>query len=270
MRSSKAAIDKRWWKTVFGGSLVALALAGFVLPNGRAEIVNSGGHVQVHRHRDGTTAPVPVRRYVAPSLYPDNDSEYPTDYAAGESARSASSPADGHPYDVSAKLPWNQPDFEDYKEPATMPQGTSFFAPSKYTLKVSTLIQEEGVVICALDKKGLLVRDLPQNIPLSTPTVAVLIAHLPEHAALWVEGIRTRLTGRTRYFKSPLLQPDRKYNYTVRAAWIEDGRWVAQTRIVPVRAGRVQCLYLQSAALVKKQREARAPAAKNPAKASAK
>ena len=61
----------------------------------------------------------------------------------------------------------------------------------------------------------------------------------------WVEGIRTRSTGRTRYFQSPPLLPGRKYNYRIRAAWIEDGHWVSQTRMVPVEAGTIQAIYLR-------------------------
>lgn len=75
---------------------------------------------------------------------------------------------------------------------------------------------------------------------------AILIAHLPEHAALWVEGTRTRSRGRTRYFQSPPLQPGRKYNYKLRVVWIEDGHWVGQTREVPVQAGIIEAIYIRS------------------------
>jgi len=76
---------------------------------------------------------------------------------------------------------------------------------------------------------------------------AVLIAHLPDRAVFWVEETRTRSTGRTRYFQSPPLRSDRKYTYRVRAAWIEDGRWVSQARLVNVEAGLIQTIYLRSA-----------------------
>jgi uncharacterized protein (TIGR03000 family) len=77
--------------------------------------------------------------------------------------------------------------------------------------------------------------------------IAGLIARLPEHAAFWVEGTRTRSIGRTRFFQSPPLVPGRKYNYRVTAAWIEDGSWVSQTRVVSVQAGLIQAIYLRSA-----------------------
>jgi uncharacterized protein (TIGR03000 family) len=77
------------------------------------------------------------------------------------------------------------------------------------------------------------------------PFVAVLIAQLPEEAVLWVEGRRTTSAGWMRYFRSPPLRPGRKYSYLVRVAWIEDGCWVSQTRKLPVRAGRIQAVYLR-------------------------
>jgi uncharacterized protein (TIGR03000 family) len=81
-----------------------------------------------------------------------------------------------------------------------------------------------------------------QPTPAEALETAVLIAHLPENAVLWVEGTRTRSTGRTRYFLSPPLTPGRKYRYRVRVAWIEHGQWVSQTQIVPVQAGAIQMI----------------------------
>ncbi len=94
---------------------------------------------------------------------------------------------------------------------------------------------------------------------------AGLIAHLPEHAVLWVQGIRTRSMGRTRYFLSPPLLPGRMYNYRVSVAWIEDGHWVSQTRVVPVQAGLIQGLYLPPAPMIIEKAAMRAA---DPAKAA--
>jgi uncharacterized protein (TIGR03000 family) len=58
-----------------------------------------------------------------------------------------------------------------------------------------------------------------------------------------VEGIPAHSTGRTRYFESPPLPFERKFSYTVRAAWIEDDQWVSQLRKVPVQAGRHGLLF---------------------------
>jgi uncharacterized protein (TIGR03000 family) len=74
--------------------------------------------------------------------------------------------------------------------------------------------------------------------------VGHVVAHLPEGAPLWLEGEATRQRGKTRYFSSPPLKPGHRYDYTARVAWFEDGKWVSQTRKVPVWAGRTTCLYL--------------------------
>jgi uncharacterized protein (TIGR03000 family) len=85
-----------------------------------------------------------------------------------------------------------------------------------------------------------------QTIAAERPETAVLIVHVPENAVLWVEGTRTRSTGRTRFFLSPPLTPGQKYRYRVRAAWIEHGQWVNQTQNVPVQAGAIQTIDLPS------------------------
>jgi uncharacterized protein (TIGR03000 family) len=132
-----------------------------------------------------------------------------------------------HSYYLSpTKLPWNQAGFEDYDEPLGMPQDVSLVAPTKYALEATAL---------------------SPALSAARPRSALLIAYLPEHAVFWVEGTRTQSTGRTRYFQSPQLTPGRKYGYTVRTAWIENGRWASQSRMVPVQAGMVQAIYLRPA-----------------------
>jgi uncharacterized protein (TIGR03000 family) len=82
-------------------------------------------------------------------------------------------------------------------------------------------------------------------LPTGRREVAVLIAYLPEHALLWVDGRLTRVRGQIRYFQSPPLPAGKEYSYTVRAAWQEGGQWVGQTRKVPVHAGLIQTIYLR-------------------------
>jgi uncharacterized protein (TIGR03000 family) len=228
MRHHETTIERRWLKHVLSGTLVLLGLTGLALPAGWAEFKNSGARGQVHRSRTGTTTPaVPAVRPGPPSYFPDNDIGYPASSGRGEAERSASDQTGEPPYGVAAtSLPWNRPGFEDYEEPERTPRDASLSSPAKYSLEAAVV---------------------PRETPVSVPSASVLIAHLPEHGLLWVEGVRTRLTGRTRYFQSPVLQPGRKYSYTVRVAWIEDGHWVTQTRTVPIRAGSVQALYLRSA-----------------------
>jgi len=115
--------------------------------------------------------------------------------------------------------------FKGYEDSPEVPQDSSFFSPRKYSLEATSLPPERSA---------------------AKSEFAVLIAHLPEHAQFWVEGRLTRVGAQTRYFRSPPLLPNKKYSYTVRTAWIEDGRWVSQTQKVPVRAGLTQAIYLQS------------------------
>jgi uncharacterized protein (TIGR03000 family) len=71
---------------------------------------------------------------------------------------------------------------------------------------------------------------------------AQLVAHLPEDAPLWVQGVAMRQRGTMRRFESPPLKPGHRYTYTARVVWFEDGRWVSQTLEVPVWAGKTTCL----------------------------
>src|SRR5262245_30351556 len=75
----------------------------------------------------------------------------------------------------------------------------------------------------------------PENASSSSP--ARLEVHLPAEAQLWVDGKKTNQTGATRKFTTPTLTPNRDFYYELRAEWNEQGRTVADTRRVTVRAG---------------------------------
>jgi uncharacterized protein (TIGR03000 family) len=127
--------------------------------------------------------------------------------------------------------------FEDYEEPPAVSLNLPPGAAVKYNLEATAL---------------------PQRVPAEIGSVAVLIVHLPEGAALWVEGVLTNARGRTRYFESPPLVPGKKYRYAVRAAWIEDGRLVSQAREVPIRGGDIYGVYLTASPLtLARRKEAR-------------
>jgi|GEM_PF-4760446 uncharacterized protein (TIGR03000 family) len=215
----------RWGKTVWNALLVLLGLAATGLPDGRAQMYYSGGFTP-RRGQAGQNpspqTPTPAAPKTPPSYFPDNDVAYPS-YYLGES-KGPLLPPGLLPYNfLPSSLPWNQAGFKDYNELPQLPQDSSVGEPQKYSLTATPLPSPGG----------------------ERPVTAVLIAHLPEHAVFWVEGIRTRSTGRTRYFQSPPLRPGQKYNYHVRAAWIEDGRWVSQTCLVPVETGLIQAIYLR-------------------------
>jgi uncharacterized protein (TIGR03000 family) len=228
-----------WYARTAGAGLTLLALAAIGLTNCQAQMYYSGGFIVHHRHPWNVTQPppTPAQPPQPPSYFPDNDFFYPAYTAAATSvrpsyyseeevARSVPSSVGAPPLAVpAAALPWNQAGFKEYDELPEMVQDASLVPPRKYVLEATPL---------------------PQGAPPDRLEAAVLIAHLPARALLWVEGRLTRLTAPTRSFRSPPLFPGKKYTYTVRAAWIEEGRWVSQTVTVPVRAGLSQAIYLRA------------------------
>jgi uncharacterized protein (TIGR03000 family) len=236
------------------GGALALLLIATGLPNVRAQRSNNGssvpapsgvsgegGQAAYYNSRTGRPkAPQPEPRVSTPKtlpfLSPDNDLGYPLSYppttvvtrsyyVGGEAGAAVSPAVGGLLFGIpAAAFPWNQAGFTDYNEPPVIPRDSSLFTPHKYSLEATPLAS---------------------GTPVANPQAALLIARLPENALLWVEGELTRLRGPTRYFQSPPLVPGAKYSYVVRAAWVEDGRWVSQTQKVPVRAGLVQAVYLR-------------------------
>jgi len=177
----------------------------------------------------GTTAPSPEFTR-APSYFPDNDSYYPS-FSSGAIAVTRSnypetaSEASVLPSGISAAaLPWSQPGFKEYDPFLRKPPAWPSSASRKYILAVAPL---------------------PLGSSAANPGSAMLIVHLPDYAMFWVEGTRIPLKGQTSYFNSPPLEAGKKYLYSVRAAWFEEGRWVSLTREVPVEAGFIQALYLR-------------------------
>ncbi len=66
---------------------------------------------------------------------------------------------------------------------------------------------------------------------------ATLVVSLPSDAALTIDGSATRSTSGVRTFLSPPLQPDKTYQYTLKATLMRDGKPVERTKDVTVRAG---------------------------------
>lgn len=227
MSTNRATHLKRLLRLLLGVSLLVMGPAQVGLSRVRAEIRYNGGFVRPPRPRDDDNKKTPSKATApkTPGSYsPDNDLHYSSPNAEAEAEHSQSPPA-RLPSGLSVvSFPWNRPDFEDYNDTLPNLRDTSLAEPAKYSLETATL------------------RPTPRR---AQTQVAGLVAHLPEHALLWVEGTRTRLTGRTRYFQSPPLKPGHKYHYEVRAVWIEDGHWVSQTQSVPVEAGRIEAIYLQ-------------------------
>jgi uncharacterized protein (TIGR03000 family) len=82
---------------------------------------------------------------------------------------------------------------------------------------------------------GLVPRVLREPPPARTS--AEIQVRVPDDAELWFNGARTQLTGTTRVFQSPPLEPGARYSYDVKARWTEGGKAVERTLRVPVAAG---------------------------------
>jgi uncharacterized protein (TIGR03000 family) len=82
---------------------------------------------------------------------------------------------------------------------------------------------------------------LPQKNE-EAPETALIVAHLPEDARIWFDDAPTKQTGTLRQFMSPPLMPGKRYAYTVRVQWPENGQWVSQIHSLPVYAGDIHCI----------------------------
>ena len=126
----------------------------------------------------------------------------------------------------SSSFPWNSPGYQGYNEPSYALQpiygATPMAQPEKYEVYVNAMPMENTV----------------------DPNAVTLVAHVPENAQVWVEDRATTSRGGLRTYQSPPLTPGKSYSYTVRVAWVENGKVVSQTRHVAVKAGDVQCVYL--------------------------
>jgi len=68
-------------------------------------------------------------------------------------------------------------------------------------------------------------------------TKAHIWLRVPENAEIWVNGVKTKQSGESRYFFSPPLAPGKKYSYQMRVRWTKDGKPVEETQDILVQAG---------------------------------
>jgi uncharacterized protein (TIGR03000 family) len=100
-----------------------------------------------------------------------------------------------------------------------------------------------------IERPNLSVRERPSNYqfprdalrqldPAENPTIAVVTMRLPiSTAEVFFDDHRVTGSGELRRFVSPPLNKDKTYSYDVTVRWIQDGRWVSQTRRVPIKPG---------------------------------
>jgi uncharacterized protein (TIGR03000 family) len=77
-------------------------------------------------------------------------------------------------------------------------------------------------------------RTVPQ--PLAASAVLFKV-HVPESAQVWINGDATTQTGADREYLSDDLSPRKKYTYSIKARWMEDGKMVERKQDIAVRGG---------------------------------
>jgi uncharacterized protein (TIGR03000 family) len=128
----------------------------------------------------------------------------------------------------SAQYPWARPGYSGYSEPDYL--NLPYYA-----------IPPAGREVLAKKYQLHLTRIPDQNAGEEVNRVVVM-AHLPENARIWFQNQLMGEPGTLRRFVSPPLTPGEWYSYTVRVAWVEDGKWVSQTHSFPVKAGDMHCI----------------------------
>jgi uncharacterized protein (TIGR03000 family) len=84
--------------------------------------------------------------------------------------------------------------------------------------------------------------DLGYNNAMPVPQVADASAHLQvivpvPDAVLWFNGYQASMTGLTRLFDTPPLQPGGDYSYSIKAAWSQNGQVMTAERVVRLTPG---------------------------------
>jgi uncharacterized protein (TIGR03000 family) len=80
------------------------------------------------------------------------------------------------------------------------------------------------------------------------PAPATIIVTLPADARLTIDGETTTSTSSPRVFVSPNLDPEREFQYTLKAEWMADGRNLVVTKKITVTAGRETAVTMQAEA----------------------
>jgi uncharacterized protein (TIGR03000 family) len=82
--------------------------------------------------------------------------------------------------------------------------------------------------------------ETPKKKTTSTgPAEAKVVVDVPSDAVLYIDGQRSKMTSTKRTFVSPVLQPDERYFYDIKAEAVRDGQVRTESRRVVVTAGAV-------------------------------
>lgn len=73
----------------------------------------------------------------------------------------------------------------------------------------------------------------------TAPAEAKVVVNVPDDAALYIDGQKSKMTSDRRTFVSPVLQPGATYFYDLKVEVVRDGEKKTETRRVTLRAGQV-------------------------------
>jgi uncharacterized protein (TIGR03000 family) len=137
----------------------------------------------------------------------------------------------------------NGPGTTTYPYWASAPQG---FAPSRVTIPVPGpspfTISNAASAAPTQSSMGVGVGGgfIPPFLTVRDATLdnkAHIWLRVPESAEIWINGVKTKQTGESRYFFSPPLTPGKKYTYQLRLRWTKEGKPVEETQRILVQAG---------------------------------
>ena len=86
------------------------------------------------------------------------------------------------------------------------------------------------------------------------PAPATIVVALPTDAKLRIDNEATNSTGTSRVFQSPILNPGKEYQYTLKAEVVRDGKPIKAEQVVTVKAGQLTPVRLTLPALGVAQR----------------
>lgn len=153
-------------------------------------------------------------------------------FFAANSVQAQSSSPDSSPYPYWATAPQG---YYGSRVPVPLPGMPPIISNASQSPPPSSVFANigGGYILPSLTARDLA---LPQ-IDRTAANKAHILLRVPESAEIWVNGVKTKQTGESRYFYSPPLTPGKKYNYQMRVRWTKEGKPVEETQNILVQAG---------------------------------
>lgn len=79
----------------------------------------------------------------------------------------------------------------------------------------------------------------PKAQPVDVGEARISVIVPTPDAKIWFNDTPTTTQGKQREYRTSGLDPSKTYTYTIRAEWLDNGRAMTQTRVVPIQAGQM-------------------------------